>query len=204
MRNRCNNPKNKSYSDYGGCGIKVCEEWNKSYVPFRNWSIQNGYIDGLEIDRIDNNSGYSPDNCRWVTRRINANNKSNNVKVEIENGATVGTLEISEMSGISQGLIAERLRHGWSIEKAMLPSGAVDTTFKPKIFVINGNEVTVDELSTKTGLSRSCILQRFYRRNRVEDIFATTKWNRFSEAERDTINDKINKAKQYFYSEDIA
>lgn len=65
---RCHNPKNPKYADYGGRGITVCQEWRESYEAFRNWSTANGYQDDLEIDREDNDKPYSPNNCRWTTR----------------------------------------------------------------------------------------------------------------------------------------
>ena len=85
IKSRTLNSKYKRYSDYGGRGITICEEWKNDFVPFYNWAMLNGYEEnkGLSIDRIDNDGNYEPSNCRWTTktiqsrnRRIRKNNKS--------------------------------------------------------------------------------------------------------------------------------
>ena len=75
MKNRCNNPKFKQYDRYGGRGIKVCDLWSKDFMSFYEWAMNNGYEDTLTIDRIDNDKGYSPNNCRWVTKAENNKNR---------------------------------------------------------------------------------------------------------------------------------
>lgn len=82
MITRCEYEKGRSFKDYGGRGIKVCEEWRKDFQKFYDWSINNGYKKGLEIDRINVNGNYEPSNCRWVTNIVNANNKRSNVFIE--------------------------------------------------------------------------------------------------------------------------
>lgn len=94
MRYRCNNPNNKSYYRYGGRGIKVCDEWNNSFVPFYEWAMSNGYKEDvaesgrnrISIDRIDNDGDYSPDNCRWADDFIQSANKRDSMTLSEKTG----------------------------------------------------------------------------------------------------------------------
>lgn len=78
---RCSNPNQDAYKHYGGRGIKVCELWKHSFYHFYHWAINNGYQEDLFIDRIDNNKGYNPKNCRWTTHQENCRNRNNNVLI---------------------------------------------------------------------------------------------------------------------------
>ncbi len=72
---RTSNPKSKHFKDYGARGITMCDEWKNSYESFEKWSLDNGYNDLLSLDRIENNQEYSPNNCRWTTKDIQAQNR---------------------------------------------------------------------------------------------------------------------------------
>jgi len=74
MKDRCNNPRSAYFSFYGGKGVKLTNTWN-DFVVFHKWAEENGYKEGLTIDRIDGGEGYSPSNCRWVTKRENTLNR---------------------------------------------------------------------------------------------------------------------------------
>lgn len=76
MKQRCYNPHHSSYARYGGRGITVCNEWKTNYHAFKEWALSHGYESHLTIDRIDNDKGYSPDNCRWLTIQEQQRNRS--------------------------------------------------------------------------------------------------------------------------------
>ena len=88
IQNRCYNEKCQAYKNYGARGIKVCDEWRNSYFAFENWAYSNGYSCNLTIDRINVDLGYSPNNCRWVTKSQQCNNRTNNIFISL-NGETL-------------------------------------------------------------------------------------------------------------------
>ena len=118
MKERCNNSRCKVYKDYGGRGIKICEDWN-DFRNFEQWAINNGYLENLTIDRIDNNGNYEPSNCRWTTMSVQANNKRNNVFYEAY-GEKHTISEWARIKGINEGTLRSRImRNKWNIEKAL-------------------------------------------------------------------------------------
>lgn len=83
MKQRTLNPKCRAYKNYGKRGIGICEDWLE-FEPFCEWSLSNGWEKGLDLDRIDNNGDYSPENCRWVTRRENVNNRRKTILLTVD------------------------------------------------------------------------------------------------------------------------
>jgi len=79
MKQRCYNPRHDSYPFYGRRGIGICKEWRASFAAFADWAMRNGYRSGLQIDRVNNDRGYSPANCRFVTPQMNAQNRRTSV-----------------------------------------------------------------------------------------------------------------------------
>lgn len=115
MRYRCSNPNIAAYKNYGGRGITVCERWQ----TFANFyaDMYPSYLPGMQIDRIDNNGPYSPENCRWVNAKKNNRNKRSNRCIETPDGPMV-LAEAAEKYGIKPDALWHRLRTGHSIEKA--------------------------------------------------------------------------------------
>lgn len=116
MRDRCKYAT-KNWLIYQRKGITVCDEWQK-FKPFYYWAIENGFKPDLQLDRIDNKEGYSPDNCRWVTPKQNSRNRDSNVFWEYE-GHRRTVAEWSEITGIRHDTLIYRKNHNWPIEKVL-------------------------------------------------------------------------------------
>lgn len=111
MKSRCYCPNNTHYKDYGGRGIRICDEWLKDFTAFYDWSKNNGYSDNFSIDRIDNNAGYSPSNCRWVSKKAQGNNRRTNKHIEYE-GKLYTISELADKTGIHKSTLAYRIKQG--------------------------------------------------------------------------------------------
>jgi hypothetical protein len=140
MKRRCYSVKDKHYVDYGGRGIKIYDEWLKDFQKFYDWSISNGYKPGLSIDRIDNNDGYYPWNCRYVDIKKQQNNKRNN-KIIIFKGEAMCVNDWSRKTKIPSNVISSRLRMGWSVKDAL--TRRVEK-HKPKFHMITFNGETLN------------------------------------------------------------
>ena len=116
---RCYNPNNKSYKDYGARGIKVCEEW-KNPLAFFQWYDRYLLTEELELDRIDNNSDYCPQNCRFVSRKINSRNRRSNIQVWFD-GKYRCAKEVWEICApkVTYIKFLWRIKQGWNLDKAL-------------------------------------------------------------------------------------
>lgn len=125
MKRRCEKEYDSEYSIYGGRGITVCDEWKNNYLAFKDWAYSNGYDPSKKrgectIDRIDNNKGYSPDNCRIANMKEQANNTSSVLYYDWRDGKYTLT-EIMELSGTTYTRIClyKRLKKGMSVDDAL-------------------------------------------------------------------------------------
>lgn len=115
MRKRCNNKNHWAYYRYGERGIKVCEEW-QDFQNFYDWSMSHGYRDDLTIERINNDRDYSPENCKWATRKEQSNNTSRTHYVTV-NGETRNILGWAEYLGITRYRIDSAYKRGEDLEE---------------------------------------------------------------------------------------
>ena len=106
MMDRCENPNVQNYGLYGGRGIRVCDEWH-DIQEFEKWAEQTGYEPGLTLDRIDVNGDYCPNNCRWATRKEQANNRRNTLHITFL-GETHTLSEWAEILGVNRSTLNNR------------------------------------------------------------------------------------------------
>ena len=119
IKQRCYNPKDKAYKNYGERGIVMCEEWLNDFMNFYNWSMSNGYKYNLSIDRIDNAGNYEPSNCRWADYKTQNRNTRRNINHTID-GETHCLKEWCEILNLNYKTVHARIyRHKWSIERAL-------------------------------------------------------------------------------------
>lgn len=157
MRRRCYVASSDMYCAYGARGIRICEEWLQDPLKFVDWALENGYADGLSIDRIDNNGNYAPTNCRFIDCKSQARNKQN-TRLLTFRGETKCMAEWAEITGIPSPNIQVRIdRCGWNIERAL--------TEPPKkrkqLYEYKGESMTINEWAKKVGVNASTIALRF-------------------------------------------
>ena len=116
MKNRCSNPKNDAFKHYGARGIVVCHRW----LSYENFIADMGCRPSGQhtIERLDNNGPYSPDNCRWATRDVQARNTRQNIKLTF-NGITQCASDWADQFNMNRGTLLWRIHSGWSVDRAL-------------------------------------------------------------------------------------
>ena len=170
MKNRCYNPKNNAYKSYGNRGITVCNEWQE-FKPFYDWAINNGYTDDLTIDRIDVNGNYEPSNCRWVDKKVQANNRQYNRLVTYKNETHTVT-EWAEKLKIKEHTIYARLNKGMTDEEAL---EFIDT--RDHLVTYMGKTQTVTQWSEELNINVKTLYTRFERGWSPEKAFKQGRQN---------------------------
>lgn len=133
MKRRCYNVNSDDYNRYGGRGTKVCDEWINDFHAYFKWCIDNGWKQGMNIDKDLKGNGllYSPETCSVVTAKVNQNNRCNNVRVDYD-GKSITISELSDMVNVGYHLLWRRIfKLKWSVQKAVITP--------PKIFKKTSN-----------------------------------------------------------------
>lgn len=151
MKQRCNNPKCKSFPYYGAKGISVCKRWDKFENFFRDMGKR---PPNSSIDRINNKLGYSKDNCRWVPMWSQNRNKCNSRFLDF-NGINQSLTDWAADLGMNKTTLSERLDAGWTLESALTTPKKVREKFE-----YNGEELTIREWERKLGLREDFLSRR--------------------------------------------
>jgi len=175
LRRRCNDPNALYYKNYGGRGISVCSEWNNDFLSFYNWAKENGYKEGLTIDRIDNNGNYEPFNCRWATPKEQANNRRNTPIVTL-NGVTKTSREWDQYFGLRAGTVNQRMCRGMAADKALqsrMPN------HKTRFITYKGMTMNIKQWADHLGIKYCTLIGRLATRKwTVERALSTPSINR--------------------------
>lgn len=159
MLSRCQQPRNKQFKHYGGRGIKVCERWQN----FDNFCADLGPRPSpeMQIDRIDNNGNYEPENVRWATRAQQCRNRRSNINLTFA-GRTMCMKDWAAEVGIGPPTILTRLQRGWSVEQALTTQATrrAYTDAGKKILTLNGKKNYLAEWAREVGISPAAILHR--------------------------------------------
>ena len=119
---RCKYKNRRTWKDYGGRGITVCDEWQNS-AAFYEWALKSGYHDGLTIERIDVNKGYCPENCKWIPMEEQALNTRNSSKIMYK-GKLMNLCQYADLIVVSRFTVYGRRNHGWTDEEILsIPYG---------------------------------------------------------------------------------
>ena len=170
---------------YANRGIKVCEEWRHGFRKFEEWALSHGWEKGLQIDRINNDGDYSPNNCRFVTPKENSNNRETCVLIEYqgERIRLMDFIEIAKSKGIKPFTVRNRIRMGWSseeilsIENGRKVARAGRRMGHPKfLYEYKGEMLSVPQLAKLSGLSIYGTYNRLFKQKMtVQQLLSTPK-----------------------------
>ncbi len=160
MKKRCYCQSCKGYKNYGGRGITICSDWLHDFQTFYNWAMDNGYAENLSIDRINVNGNYEPSNCRWATKKEQANNKRNNHFLTL-NGKTQTITQWANEIGVTDTTVHSRLKRN-NITKEEIITKPVARTHQ---ITYNGETKSLRQWSISTGISYSTLQSRLYKFN---------------------------------------
>lgn len=118
MKYRCNNEKSTDWKNYGGRGIKICEDWMNSFDSFQYWAIFNGYKEGLTIERKDVNGDYCPENCCWIANKEQIWNRTTTIRVDID-GKQYVLKDLCDKYNLVYNRVVQRIKKGWDIKIAL-------------------------------------------------------------------------------------
>lgn len=174
MRSRCRNPNNRQWNDYGGRGIETCSRWEDFHAFVEDMGERPS---GHTLDRIDNNGNYSPENCRWASRKTQQRNQRRAVYVKIE-GKKYRAIELAELAGVKTDTIVDRANRGLPYDQVIssealrdlsglsLGGAANGRRQKSKTHCPNGHEYTAENTITSRRGWRRC-RQCFYAKERA-------------------------------------
>lgn len=155
MISRCTNPQNSRWKRYGGRGITVCNKW----LEFESFYKDMGEAPvNCTLDRVNNDKGYSPENCRWTTPKVQSNNRENNRRITC-NSETKTLSEWAEQTGLSKTVIANRLKNGWSVDDAL----SVPAAPREKPITWRGESKSLSQWARELGCSQPVLWNRIYK-----------------------------------------
>ena len=173
MKNRCYNQNDREYKNYGGRGITVCDEWKNNSNSFYEWALNHGYRDDLTIDRIDNSKGYFAENCRWVSIKVQNNNKTNNHYITYK-GKTQSLADWCNELHLNYNAVRSRINiYNWDVEKAL------ETNYNTRLRYITfkGKTLSLKDWCKEFGIKYTTAHARLNRLGwTVEEVFEGRKW----------------------------
>lgn len=171
MKGRCLNPNDQNYYRYGGRGIDVYPAWIHDFDKFKDWALSHGYTKYLTIDRIDNNKGYYPNNCRWVSMKVQCNNRRSNIRIKWQN-QNLDIAQWAEKLGFNYTTLRDRYERGDRPPVLFRPVGEHNPKKDNRYSVKwQGQSKSLYEWSKITGISYSALKSRYKAGRKPPELF---------------------------------